>query len=94
MAIIADVHTDAAEKMEVLEVATGIPYRIYVALNDGHGGKRIAEGYVYSYYEFTQPMSVRLNDDQWKERVYSSDKEILEEVDNKIPGWIKDIIIK
>lgn len=88
MALVADVHTDGVAG-EVLEVATGIPYRIYVALNDGQGGKRIAEGFTYSYYEFTQPMDNRLNDDQWKEKVYGEDRIYLS---SKIPEWLKDII--
>ncbi len=90
MALVADVHTNTIDE-EVLEVATGIPYRIYVALNDAQGGKRIAEGYTYSYYEFTQPMNDRLNDDQWKEKVYGDDKDYIE---SKIPVWLKDIIQK
>ncbi|OHD17799.1 MAG: hypothetical protein A2086_16275 [Spirochaetes bacterium GWD1_27_9] len=90
MALVADVHTNSFEG-EVLEVATGIPYRIYVALNDGVGGKRIAEGYTYSYYEFTQPMGDRLNDDQWKEKVYGNDKAYLSQ---RIPKWFKGIVIE
>lgn len=88
MALVADVHTDS-DKGKVLEVATGIPYKIYVALNDGNGGKRIAEGYTYSYYEFHQPMSNRLNDDQWKAKVYGDDEVYIE---SKIPEWLKDIV--
>ncbi|MBN1799541.1 MAG: DUF3160 domain-containing protein [Spirochaetales bacterium] len=87
MALVADVHTDALEG-RVLEVGTGIPYRIYVALNDGHGGKRIAIGYTYSYYEFHQPMSDRLNDDQWKEVVYTK----TDTLDRYLPQWAKDIV--
>jgi hypothetical protein len=87
MALVADVHTDALDGV-VLEVATGIPYRVYVALNDGHGGKRIAIGYTYSYYEFHQPMSDRLNDDQWKEVVYTK----TDTLDRYLPQWAKDIV--
>ncbi len=87
MALVADVHTDALDGV-VLEVATGIPYRIYVALNDGQGGKRIAIGYTYSYYEFSQPMNNRLNDDQWKEVVYTK----TDTLDRYLPAWAKDII--
>lgn len=88
MALVADVHTDSDNGV-VLEVATGKPYRIYVALNDGQGGKRIAEGYTYSYYEFTQPMNNRLNDDQWKLEVYGD-----KGVEDKRPQWIDDIICR
>ncbi|MBN1410656.1 MAG: DUF3160 domain-containing protein [Spirochaetales bacterium] len=85
MALIADVHTDAFSG-EVLEVGTGIPLRIYVALNDGQGGKRIATGYTYSYYEFTHPMNDRLTDEQWKTEVYDPEKS----VDDKMPFWLKE----
>ncbi len=90
MALIADVHTDS-DNDQVLEVATGMPYRIYVALNDGDGGKRIAIGYTYSYYEFTQPQDNRLNDDEWKAQVYSDDNKKL---DDKIPAWLRPITPK
>ncbi len=71
MAVVADVHTDFMDNA-VLEVATGMPYRITVALNDGQGGKRIAVGYTYSYYEFTRPVDGRLTDEEWKALVYPS----------------------
>ncbi len=89
MALVADVHTDALAG-EVLEVATGIPYRIYLALNDGQGGKRIAIGYSYSYYEFHQPMDNRLNDDQWKKVVYKQTGTL----DKYLPPWAEDIICR
>ena len=65
MACVADIFTDA-ESGTVLEVAVGNPRRLFVPLNDTQGGKRIAIGYTYSYYEFTQPITNRLNDDEWK----------------------------
>lgn len=76
-AIAADVFTNA-ETGQVLELATGIPCRIYVALNDGQGGKRIAVGYCFNGYEFTQPADNRLTDEQWQEKVYTqSDAQML-----------------
>lgn len=77
-AIAADVFTNA-ETGQVLELATGIPYRIYIALNDGQGGKRIAVGYCFNGYEFTQSVDNRLTDEQWQEKVYSqTDAQMLE----------------
>jgi len=67
--------------------ALGKPYTIYVALNDKHGGKRIAKGYVYSYYEFTNPTLI--DDLQWKEMIYDG-----EDVDELVPEWAGDLIIK
>jgi len=53
MALVTDVYTNA-EIEKVLEVAVGIPYRLFIPLNDKQGGKRIAVGYGFSYYEFHQ----------------------------------------
>lgn len=83
-AIIADVFTNA-ETGEVLELGTGIPYRIYVALNDGQGGKRIAVGYCFNAYEFTQAMNDRLTDEQWQEKVYKQSDEKMREYK---PYWL------
>lgn len=70
-ALVADVFTNA-EVGRVLEVATGIPYRMHVLLNDGDGGKRIATGYGYSYYEFYGPMDQRMTNEEWREIVYDA----------------------
>jgi hypothetical protein len=69
MALVADVFTNAETGL-VLETAVGIPYRIYIPLNDRQGGKRIAIGYGFSYSEFGHPMSNRLNNEAWKAIVY------------------------
>jgi hypothetical protein len=87
MAMIADVHTDALAG-QVLEVGTGIPLRIHVALNDGQGGKRIATGYTYNYYEFTHPMNDRLTDEQWKAQVYAADANLA----GKRPFWLRGVV--
>lgn len=89
MALVADVLTNA-EISSVLEVAIGIPHRIYVALNDKQGGKRIAVGYTFNYYEFTQPMSNRLTDEQWKEMVYDNPSEAAK----RKPKWYIDSTIE
>jgi hypothetical protein len=88
MALIADVYTNA-ESMKVLEVGVGIPYRIYVPLNDGQGGKRIAVGYVFDYYEFDHPMSDRMTDEAWKQLVYDSAPDL----DSYHPFWAKGIAL-
>jgi hypothetical protein len=90
MALIADVHTDFLGR-NVLEVGVGIPQRIYVAVKDNSGGSRVCVGYVYSYYEFKQPMNKRLTDDEWKEYFYPNKSET---VDNKEPQWVKELRIK
>jgi hypothetical protein len=84
MALVADVFT-AAEQNLVLESAVGIPYRLYIPLNDKQGGKRIAVGYGFSYYEFTQPISNRLNNEQWKAIVYTDNFDMK----NYHPFWMQ-----
>ncbi|WP_461247536.1 DUF3160 domain-containing protein [Treponema sp. R6D11] len=84
MALVADVFTNG-EVGVVLETAVGIPYRLYVPLNDKQGGKRIAVGYGFSYYEFTHPMSDRLNNAQWKNIVYKENPDMK----NYLPFWMR-----
>lgn len=89
MACVADIFTDA-ESGTVLEVAVGNPRRLFVPLNDTQGGKRIAIGYTYSYYEFTQPITNRLNDDEWKKMVYEKNAT----VENLLPFWAKESVFE
>jgi hypothetical protein len=86
MALVADVFTNSGLEI-VLEVATGIPYRMHVALVDGQGGRRIATAYTFSYYEFTNPMDERLNDDEWKEQVYAPGADL----SGYLPDWVPRI---
>lgn len=86
MALVADVFTNA-EQGTVLELATGIPYRMHVALVDGHGGRRIATAYTFSYYEFYNPMTERLNDDEWKARVYEPEADLTK----YLPPWAPEV---
>ncbi|HET6452285.1 MAG TPA: DUF3160 domain-containing protein, partial [Spirochaetia bacterium] len=84
MALIADVYTNVSMG-QVLETGVGIPYRLYVALDDGQGGKRIAVGYTFSYYEFGHPMEDRMTDEQWKELVYKGPNGVADDQ----PFWSK-----
>ncbi|HOX18979.1 MAG TPA: DUF3160 domain-containing protein, partial [Spirochaetales bacterium] len=86
MGIIADVYT-AVDPKQVLEVGIAAPYRIDVLLNDGQGGKRVAAGYVFSYYEFRHPMDDRLTDEQWKEIAYKRGADL----SKYRPFWSEDI---
>lgn len=56
----------------VLEVATGNVDRIFVVVRLGDG-VQVAQGGVYSYYEFTQPRAQRLTDEEWRRRLASAD---------------------
>ena len=51
----------------VLEAATGYVDRIYVVV-PLEGGLEVAQGGVFSYYEFIQPRDQRLTDDEWRDR--------------------------
>jgi hypothetical protein len=84
MALLADVFTNSNDGV-VLETAVGIPYRLYIPLNDRQGGKRIAVGYGFSYYEFEHPMSDRLNNEQWKAIVYDARPDMAQ----YLPFWMQ-----
>jgi len=87
MALVADVFTNAETGL-VLETAVGIPLRLYIPLNDKQGGKRIAIGYGFSYYEFPQPVSNRLNNDEWKAMVYKANPD----TKKYLPFWMQGLI--
>jgi len=69
-ALVADVATDP--NGTVLEEATGKIDTIYV-LVEVEGVVKIAQGGVYSYYEFPWPLSDRLTDKKWRELLTSDD---------------------
>jgi len=81
-AIIADVATDP--NGQVLEVGTGKISEIYVVVPID-GKLRIAKGGVYSYYEFTWPMSDRLTDKKWREMLSASPAP-------KLPTWTSTFV--
>ncbi|HSR89112.1 MAG TPA: DUF3160 domain-containing protein [Candidatus Udaeobacter sp.] len=83
-ALIADVATDPNGK--VLEEATGNIAEIYVVVPID-GKLRIAKGGVYSYYEFTWPMSDRLTDKKWREILNSRPTP-------EMPDWTNTFITK
>jgi hypothetical protein len=64
--IIADVHTDTNTE-QVLEEGIGYVNLIIVAYKTPDGQIITGAGPVFSYYEFKQPMSNRLTDEQWKD---------------------------
>jgi hypothetical protein len=67
---VADVHTDPAGG-SVLEVGVG-DTNLIVAAIDNDGDRTVYVGPVYTYYEFTSPVSNRLTDEQWTERIQSN----------------------
>jgi hypothetical protein len=67
MAVITDVASEY-QSGQCLEVGTGRPRAIYVAVPDGDH-TYVCRGAVYSYYEFTRPLAQRLDDPAWKRMV-------------------------
>ena len=65
--MVADVHTDASPPMEVLEEGVGYVDLALVAYKVPDGRIILGAGPTLSYYEFKQPISERLTDEQWKE---------------------------
>ncbi len=78
MAIIADVHTDP-NSAQVLEDGVGYPLNIFVVV-PVDGELRISQGAIFSYYEFTWPMSDRLTDGQWQDMLKTDPPEL--------PVWV------
>lgn len=77
-ALVVDVATDPNGR--VLQMATGDPAIIYVVV-PVEGKLRIAEGTVYSFYEFEQPISDRLTDTEWRKQMGIS----IEDYENMVP---------
>jgi hypothetical protein len=70
-AIIADIQRAVDE---AVEIGTGRIDTIYVIVPDDHGGFQLAQGGVYSYYEFLQPISDRLTDEAWRAMLDAGDQ--------------------
>ena len=83
--IIADIHTDAVQG-QILYEATGKPYIIYVAVDDINGA-RLTRGVVFNHYEFTNPLSERLSDEDWQAKVYDGKSDLPDE-----DKWSKELI--
>lgn len=64
--------------------ALGVPGRLYVALNDEQGGKRIACGYAFSYYEFDENSRAGDFAANWQNTVQSGGN-----LENYKPEWLK-----
>ena len=69
---------------QVLEAATGYLNRIYVVV-PLEGKLELAQGGVFSYYEFSQPRSNRLTDQEWRT--------MLEKKPPEAPAWTVNFIL-
>lgn len=70
----------------VLEVGTGLVNRIYVVV-PLEGKQEVAQGGVFSYYEFTQPRDQRLTDDEWRTKLAGANPPAL-------PAWAANFLLK
>ena len=66
-AIVADIATDPESGM-VLEIGTGYISEIYVVVPID-GELHVAEGGIYSFYQFEQPASERMTDLTWRQKL-------------------------
>jgi len=82
MAVVADVHTDP-NNMQVLEEGVGSPFLIYAVI-PYQQKYYLAIGGVFSYYEFTKPISERMTDEDWQKIEPKPD----------LPIWTNDFIVK
>jgi len=87
MAIVTDVftYTDYNKNGTCLEEGVGMGDEIYV-IAEINGLLYLTRGAVFSHYEFTQPSSNRLTDEEWQ-------KQLLEHNTPKESIWMKDIRI-
>jgi len=69
----------------VLEVGIGNIDRIYVVV-PLEGNQEVAQGGVFSYYEFTQPRDQRLTDDEWRAKLAAGSAPAL-------PAWASNFVL-
>ncbi len=65
-ALVTDIATDPNGR--VLQIATGRPSVIYVIV-PVDGTLRLATGTVFDFYQFEQPLSDRMTDTEWRQRI-------------------------
>jgi len=83
--MVADVHTyanDVTGEFQVVEEGIGYVNVMLVSYELPDGRTLVGAGPVFSYYEFKQPMSNRLTDEQWRTMLKSDDRPVR-------PDWIK-----
>jgi hypothetical protein len=68
----------------VLEVGVGNVDRIYVIV-PLEGSWQVAQGGIFSYYEFTQPRNDRLTDDAWRVKLAEGEVEL--------PAWAANFVL-
>ncbi len=82
-ALVTDIATDPSTQ-ECLELGTGKINEIVVAVYFD-GEVRLARGAVYDFYEFRQPVSNRLTDEEWRSMVKDNEGNSMPDR----PSWIR-----
>ena len=83
VAIVTDVYTNL-QREEVVQLGLGRLMDLYVVVPNTVGG-RLTQGGVFSFYEFTHPMSDRLTDETWNTLLESPDAP-------ELPGWTDSFV--
>jgi hypothetical protein len=89
IANVTDIYTrnvSNCEKSGVMHVATGNADHIYV-VTEMKGFLYLTRGAIFSYYEFVQPLGIRLSDKNWQKMIEDKNTP-------SIPVWMEPIIIK
>jgi len=89
IAVVADIYTrnvPGCPKNGILHVAAGNANNIYVVV-EINGYLYLTKGATFSYYEFVQPLGVRLTDEEWQKMLEDKKAPAIQE-------WMKDIIIE
>lgn len=68
-----------------LEMAIGRVFNLWVLVG-GPAGEKLHRGGVFSYFEFEQPISKRLNDREWKKLIRQGDLP-------KLPVWTNSFVV-
>jgi hypothetical protein len=87
--MVADVHTyanDITGEFQVLEEGVGYVNLMLVSYELPDGRTLVGAGPVFSYYEFKQPMSNRLTDEQWRTMLRSGDRQ-------SRPEWVSSFFL-
>ena len=69
----------------ILEAATGYVDRIYVTIPASDGSFQLAQGGIFSYYEFLRPRSDPLTDARWRDQITQAPADL--------PAWTANFIL-
>ena len=83
ISLVTDIHTNAPQR-QVLQVGLGHLLDLFVSVPDTVG-RTLTQGVSFSYFEFKQPMSKRLTNDAWYQRVRKGLK-------LRMPSWTQSFV--